>query len=417
MATPASSIIRKMAAISETSLMQPASAVAATLTVYLDSSDYSALSDSRRQTEALDRTRNALLAMACSGVRFAFSGTHLSEMAPLQPEYTPSASERAGLLVALCGRNALVSFDRLLGMEVARLVDDNAPSVQAISDDGTWFPELKDLVGPVQAVDPIREAIAEAIAEVGYSTQLRRKVMRTFFRDDGRPRPRLRKMLAHLGATGDVTEVLKRYPMRPEHMRVLWRYVAGQASPAEAERAFLESLRDPSWMMRKLSPVLHWVRATSRDFIGQFQQVIPQARAFGQLFPAARDALLSDQKWRELEDQNVLQMANLMVGHWHRAAARCKDVNRVDERCPGLSTMVRTLHRVVRDTVTQQPREIRESDMVDAMHAMYAPYVHVFRADRYMAPHIQQLVRRWGTRVVPRLEELPGAIEELLTQA
>jgi hypothetical protein len=43
---------------------------------------------------------------------------------------------------------------------------------------------------------------------------------------------------------------------------------------------------------------------------------------------------------------------------------------------------------------------------VDALHALNAPYVHVFRADGYMSPHIQRQVQRHGTIVIPRLANL-----------
>jgi hypothetical protein len=44
---------------------------------------------------------------------------------------------------------------------------------------------------------------------------------------------------------------------------------------------------------------------------------------------------------------------------------------------------------------------------------MYAPYVDVFRADRYMAPHIRKQVERRGVLVVSRLEDIPAQIDEL----
>lgn len=54
------------------------------ITVYLDSNDYSRLSDPRRKKAALDKVRLELLSLTESRqVRFAFSGVHISEMAPL----------------------------------------------------------------------------------------------------------------------------------------------------------------------------------------------------------------------------------------------------------------------------------------------------------------------------------------------
>ena len=57
-----------------------------------------------------------------------------------------------------------------------------------------------------------------------------------------------------------------------------------------------------------------------------------------------------------------------------------------------------------------------DSQAVDAMHAAYAPYVNVFRADRYMAPHIDKQVKQFGTRVVNKLEDVPAVLSELILQ-
>ena len=75
----------------------------------------------------MDAARIALLALAKSqSVLFAFSGAHLSEMAPLEARYAPAATARADLLVALCGRNAFISYDRLIRAELACLGNPDA---------------------------------------------------------------------------------------------------------------------------------------------------------------------------------------------------------------------------------------------------------------------------------------------------
>jgi hypothetical protein len=73
-----------------------------TLVVYLDSSDYSALSDPRRDTPKSTLTRDALSGLAQNPrVCFAFSGAHLSELAPLDAGYAPAATARVELLVGV----------------------------------------------------------------------------------------------------------------------------------------------------------------------------------------------------------------------------------------------------------------------------------------------------------------------------
>ena len=64
--------------------------------------------------------------------------------------------------------------------------------------------------------------------------------------------------------------------------------------------------------------------------------------------------------------------------------------------------------------VATTPRKAKLSDFPDAMHAMYAPYVDVFRADSFMAPHVNRCVQRHSTIVVSKLDELVTSIGEVL---
>jgi hypothetical protein len=389
------------------------------LTVYLDSSDYSALSDPKRTT-ALEEIRQTLLVLRDKGARFVFSATHLAEMAPLQAQYTPYAAARADLLVALCGRNALISFVLLQQLETARLVDRDQAPVVAISDEGIWFPALGSLFGPVQAVTPLREALINFIGEAGYSSRQKRQVQRLLFSKEGTPRPRLRAMLMSTGGD-DLNELLESYPMRPEDALVLFRYIAGEASAAEAEAAFLESLKDPSWMMRwfarhseKLTPLPEWVRGPARGITDRLKMSAATARHLLDRHAGARDVLLSDRNWGQLEDEGVAKVAGDLVAQFHPGVPFLEERPRIDQLCPGLSTMVRVMYAVLRDALGSPPRNLRESDFVDALHTMYVPYVDIFRADRYMAPHVQQLAKRVGCTVVPHLELLPAAIKTRL---
>jgi hypothetical protein len=85
----------------------------------------------------------------------------------------------------------------------------------------------------------------------------------------------------------------------------------------------------------------------------------------------------------------------------------------VDNRCKGLSTAIRSLHSALRDSAQEHPRIAKESDFVDAMHSIYAPYVDIFRTDSFMAQHVKAAVGCANTTVVPKLRGLV----EVLTKA
>jgi hypothetical protein len=181
---------------------------------------------------------------------------------------------------------------------------------------------------------------------------------------------------------------------------------------------------DPSWMIRwferhreKLSPLNDWVRGPSRTAVAQLTEVVAQGRILAAFPSAVRGNNLSDSWWRSLENSNVVQLVNQQLAQELPEAPACEDVDRIDRRCPGFSTAIRLLHFILRDSMGAKPRTLRESDFADALHAMYAPYVDIFRADRYMAPHIGKLMQRRRTTIVGRLEDLPAAIEQRLAEA
>src|SRR4051812_36908609 len=122
-----------------------------TITVCLDNNDYSYLSDPRRQSAQRDELKNTLLGFAkLPRVRFAYSGSHLSEMAPLEVGYAPAAVARADLLGALCGRNAFISMDRVLRYELGRALGIHSGAWTVLSADGSWFPDIASIMPPVR---------------------------------------------------------------------------------------------------------------------------------------------------------------------------------------------------------------------------------------------------------------------------
>ena len=342
-------------------------------------------------------------------------------MAPLDAKFASVAAARADLLVELCGRNAFISFDRLIASELANLANPDAPPVQVLSNDATWFPELDDVVSPVHWPDMARE-IDQTVKERGLNRNQRRTLKRQLFKAN-QPKPKMRDWLANQNL--DLSDIIRLYPMRPQDAAVISRYVLGQATPKQAEDAFLESLRDPRWMMRwfaahhdKLTPFTEWLRRPSRDMVAQLKEMTTHAKELRRfesiLGREFRAEILTSNGWRLAQDELLLSVANRLLAHFHAGSIPCGTAELVDRRCPGLSTAIRSLHSSLWNSVGSNPRTPQESDFVDVVHAMYAPYVTFFRADRYMAPHIRKQIVHHGTQVVSRLDELPGQIHDLL---
>lgn len=375
------------------------------ITVYLDSSDYSRISDPRRSAE-MSALRERLRELASHPfVSFVFSSAHLSEMAPLESRYADAASARADVLVELCGRNALIALPTLIEEESDRLRrEDNTP-VTVINSDGTWFPDVGMLLTPVQWVDTLKTQLADQFTAMGLNRKQRRQARGKLLKRGGV------RSRALAGVQLDLDELIAHYPMRKQDAAVLAQYALGRASAAEANSAFLESLRDPSWMMR-------WFR-DHHDTLGPIGALVrkPADKMFDRLHEAQvlmKDSRLEPSFINRLLDNVLRDIALRALGD--DATIPFDVVARVGRFCPGMATMVRVTISSLRNSFGANPRSTKASDFVDAMHAMYAPYVDIFRTDRYMAPIVQAQVERFGTVVLGRLEELPSAIEAFLRQ-
>ena len=213
--------------------------------------------------------------------------------------------------------------------------------------------------------------------------------------------------------------------MRPEDARVLGRFVVGDATQAQASQAFENSLRDPRWMMlwfekhhTQLTPFIEWTRSPAKPFIASLLEMADHAAALRRQDSALgtdlTNSLLSSTKWKEQQDSLLVRIAARFCTEFSVESAQLISSSVLDENCPGLTVAVRSLHSAAWTVTSETPRKPKLSDFPDAMHAVYAPYVDVFRADSFMAPYISRHVSKHGTTTVSKLTNLPKAISEVL---
>lgn len=328
--------------------------------VFLDSADYSILSDKKRSTPQLDKLREQLIGWAESGaVEFWYSGTILSEMAPVDSWYADASVARADLLIRLCKTQALISFDQILLRELqnlrAGIIETDSRSVYSYT--GDWFPENTVDILPVSWLEGIRE-LDVAARQQGHNRETRRKLKKQLFKS-GRPTNVMSGMLAK--QQFDLGEFLQKYPMRDQGARVLQDYVLGKASCSQAQEAFLASLRDPSWMIRwfynpsnELSSFAHWVRASSNSIVEMIEQVsrgvldfkgkIEQLRKTGLELGVSPPFQTIDRAWwLKQQDQLVIRLAKQLASRLFEISLEGHTSSHVDRLAPGFSTCIRVL--------------------------------------------------------------------------
>lgn len=398
------------------------------ITCYLDSQDYSALTDPKLDTLDRRQIKETLLHLARSRqVRFAFSATAVCESIALTADAAHLAELKAVLLSELCGSNALVSFDRLIDAEVNALARKSAPPRDMFDPRGRWFPEITIDEKPQQPWERIRELAEDEMKVMGLSRQERRAKSRALIKN-GKPRQILISQLAQQDPNVFTAELLKKYPMRPEYAEVMGRYALGQATEKDFNEALMNSLTDPRWMMKWFTtqhalsnPIADMVRKPGRE-LGQAMRSLSEASA--RLATTLRDTGLNVDptgkhgeitlRWQEMEERQLIAITQRMAGAISVELGEFK-ARDVETCCPGTSIGVRSMYSSLWANVGGgRKEEPSDSQPVDALHAFYAPYVQVFRADRFMAPHIQKQVSSAGTIVVPRLSQLVETLEKQL---
>lgn len=370
------------------------------------------------------RTRELLLELShTQNIAFVYSSVLISEMAPLGAMHSGHATSRAKILEALCKRNTFISLDRIIEEEFGAIGISPPNRSKLFSANGDWFPKIENIVSPVYIAKTFRDEFKNNIPK-NMNRHQRRTANRMAFRGDG-----LRKSAGdHLLKSIDpkaIAEITATYPMRQNDYEILYKFMLGRGSQQDAENAFLESLRDPSWMMQwfelhseKLSPVSEWCRKPANDMLGSMHDFINNCQQMlkreQQLGISKSESVINYQKWNSLQDAMLASVGNKVMSKFSIHPLIQPTASDFDEYCPGFSVACRSIHSSAWDSINKTPRTPKSNDFIDAIHAMHAPYVDIFRADRYMATHISKFASRYGTKVVPSLLDLPSAISSAL---
>ncbi|MGE4340069.1 MAG: hypothetical protein AB7E55_29570 [Pigmentiphaga sp.] len=398
------------------------------ITCYLDSQDYSVLTDPKLESQVYVKMKADLLYLARSKqVRFGFSGAAISETVALTPESSRLAELKAEFLVELCEDNALVSLDKLAKAELNALASRTDSPLDMFDPEGRWFTDITVDESPRSVFEMMQDLAKEEMRTMGLSRQQRRAKSRALFKN-GKPRSELRAHINRQDPNILAMDLVKKYPMRPEYAEIIGRYALGKAKESEFTEALANSLKDVHWMMKWFttqhalsSPIAEIIRKPGRELGQALRSLVDASLLLASTLkvaeidpdPTQKDGTVSS-RWREMEQRQLVSIIQPPAASWkiNLGDYEYKDV---DYWCPGLSTCIRAIFSSVWDSVGGGRKELpSDSQPVDALHAVYAPYVDIFRADRFMAPHIQKQVRGRGTVVVPRLSQLIKEIENQL---
>ena len=146
------------------------------LQVYLDSGDFSVLSDPSRLTTTNVDLRDSLLGYAASSlVEFRFSIVYVSETAPVDERSREAAERRAKSIFKLRGSNTLATTQEVQEAELSQKIGFSPHT------SGRWYPAMDELL-PKSPFPDMKQNLEEELKSKGLPRAERRRKQREVFK-------------------------------------------------------------------------------------------------------------------------------------------------------------------------------------------------------------------------------------------
>lgn len=382
--------------------------------IYLDSSDFSDLSNLENKPPEYKDVLDYLITMRSRGViNMCFSEAHVIEAAPTSLAAIPAAMRRFRTIKQLCGKNSLIHPIDVIETEVSQDSVGLHNNTDVRRSDGTWMPALVDVS---EFIPNVEQIVLDDVKQLGRAE--RRKYLK-----NGKPTARWYAEMREANV-GEWEAIANHLPLSTGAIRTVQQYFTGAASRDDALRALHNSITDlevfghwytkdwsaASAMSQHLREIGDEFKRALRDARKQFEILMQSHTAAGE--DPKKFLALSIRAFYEVLAESSDQLARDIAGGM---GAVSKPMDDPWSAAPGLTCSVTlAMHVARRSVASQHPRDPKGSDFPDAYHAVYLPYVDIFRADGFMAGMLSECKLPFSTLIVEKLLQLPAKIEEIL---
>jgi hypothetical protein len=385
----------------------------AAIEVYLDSSDFSKLSDPHSPDASLSRVRDELFELRDAGLcQFRFSLVHVCEMAPKDAAAMEASVRRLGLAQDLCSSKCLRATDEIDRVELlAALRGHEFCRDFAFGERAQWLPD-GELALEKHAAAFIQDAAAVRLSA---RQQGNRDIKQVNLAVRLLMIQQLEKYASKLPLNEAVRAGVLRLSVGSVSVTTLTqtllmgfvdlREVARWAAATDAGRQFVAVLREK---LRYPVADIETLRALIQELVeASDTPKVGRQKGASSLATGSRDAV---SQYRSAEIEKIFEAnrewlaANEGVPSELPLDLDTLSMPRLDNH-----TAIFVAHFRMNATGNRD-LSVAASDLPDILHANYLPYVDVFRADAVASQAFAKQARDLGVDIVSRLEDLPAAI-------
>lgn len=386
------------------------------LVVYLDSSDFSDLSDPNRTSAQMKEVERRLIDWQRQGlIELRFSYMHVTETAATKVQYVDIAAARFSVIKNLCGYKCFIDPSQLLSQEVYKLTDSYSDflPLEILNNSGNWFPPIHDS----DELEDIETVFIDALMQIP-DRVTRRVRQKAFLNTSGKLNLKAREEL--INSSGIINEFASKLPIPRHAIEIATRSYLKTGSMNQ----FLDSVRK---YMGDLEIVGEWyakdwdrispLSASLREIgFGLKEALLKAVMAYQNVFDGQVNTGHAKTSMK-LARSYLHEMMRKLPDDYAELVAKSLGVDLVKrpswELTPSLLTLA-TVSGQVGKISTLSGRKPKISDFGDIYHSMYLPHVDVFRADAFTASAIKEAKLPFNTLIVGKFIELPEAIERLL---
>lgn len=393
------------------------------VTVYLDTSDFSYFADikMRKGTPENKKILDELLELKSQEkVEFRYSMVHISELLKSSSKYTEENFARGKVMEELCGDKTLISINDLWIQEIINAAknkfhDQSLSTNNGFhkSDSGLWYPNM---VFKNQG-DKIINLLKDILKNETSTPRAERRKIQAQFKKSGK-KAFYKNAIDHNLVSNEL------------YREAIGKFLRGEIREKEIISYFIKKYTLPSNILVKTDKRDKFEEIFAGPLIKMGNEFMDRVNSFrtemSQYDPKLlRQKAKKSQILKEIKPLNLIRLGKALFEYdeknqnlFKSSSVKFSDFKEIIDQekfelMPSMYAVFRYNKSYIKIHILTD-RTPKLSDSGDTFHFLYAPYVDIFRADKFTKQIAEDLKSSINFNLVEKLKELPSAIKKLI---